>query len=111
MAIEEVVDQTGAEDVFDTPELEVPKTPPDAHRATITSVTGRHLSNDKQTAIISINLTSIDVPTLETSMDIFVPKGFEENIALRKQVRPRDVAGGRGEQAADLLPHGHREFG
>lgn len=82
MAIEEVVDQTGAEDVFDTPELEVPKTPPDAHRATITAVTGRHLTNDKQTAIISIALTSRDVPTLETSMDIFVPKGFEENIAL-----------------------------
>lgn len=78
---EEVVQQDGAgEDFFDTPALEVPKTPPDAHRATVTSVTSKTLNNDKQTAVLSVNLRSIDLPTLETSLDIFIPKGFEENI-------------------------------
>lgn len=87
----EVLDQqTGAEavDVFETPEIAVPKTPPDAHRAVVTSVSGKHLSNDKQTAVISVNMTSRDVPTLETSLDIFVPKGFEENIALGSKFDP-----------------------
>ena len=82
MIDEEVVTADGAagEDFFETPVLSVPKTPPDAHRATITSVTSKTLNNDKQTAVLSINLRSNDNPTLETALDIFIPKGFEENI-------------------------------
>lgn len=68
------------QDFFSTPELTVPKTPPDAHRGVVTSVTSKILNNDKQTAVISVNLVSQNVPTLETSMDIFLPKMFEENI-------------------------------
>lgn len=80
---EEVLDEqeTGA-DFFETPVIAVPRTPPDAHRVVVTSVTSKHLNNDKQTAVISINVTSRDVPTLETSLDIFLPKVFEEGIAL-----------------------------
>src|SRR6185369_9988021 len=72
----------GADDFFDTPAIEVPKTAPDAHRATITEVTLRRLNNDKETAVISIGLVSRDVPTLETSLDVFVPKVWEQNIGL-----------------------------
>jgi hypothetical protein len=82
MAYEVEQENEMTDSFFDTPAIEVPASPPDAHRAVITSVTTRHLNNDKQTAIISIGLTSRDVPTLETALDIFVPKGYEENIAL-----------------------------
>ncbi len=69
------------DDVFDTPMLEVPATAPEVHRGTVTGVTLRRLNNEKQTSIISIGLVSRDVPTLEKSMDIFVPKLWEESIA------------------------------
>lgn len=80
--VEEVDQAMGVDDFFDTPSIEVPKTPPDAHRATITAVTLKRLNNDKETAVIVVGLLSRDVPTLETSLDVFVPKGYEENIAL-----------------------------
>jgi hypothetical protein len=82
MAYEVEQENEMTDSFFETPEISVPASSPDAHRAVITSVTTRHLNNDKQTAIISIGLTSRDVPTLETALDIFVPKGYEENIAL-----------------------------
>lgn len=87
---EQVIEQTG-EDFFQTPEIQVPAAPPDAHRAVITSVTSKHLNNDKQTAVISVNLTSRDVPTLETSLDIFVPKVYEENIGLGAKFDPSSL--------------------
>ena len=76
------VEVTGTDDFFDTPAIEVPKTPPDAHRATITAVTLKRLNNDKETAVIVVSLVSRDVPTLETSLDVFVPKVWVENIGL-----------------------------
>ncbi len=77
----EDVQQVMSEDVFDTPVIEVPATPPEVHRGTVTAVTLRRLNNEKQTSIISIGLVSRDVPTLEKSLDIFVPKLWEESIA------------------------------
>lgn len=78
-----------SEDAFETPELVVPPTPADAHQGTITSVSLRHLENEKQTAIISIGLTSRNVP-LETSLDVFVPKGYEEN-GFEPGFNPKDL--------------------
>ena len=68
------------EDVFDTPTIEVPATEPEVHRGVVTGVSVRRLNNEKQTAILSIGLVSKDVPTLEKSLDIFIPKGYEEGI-------------------------------
>lgn len=81
---------TGVDDnVFSTPELTVPPTPADAHQGTITSVSLRHLENEKRTAIISIGLTSRNVP-LETSLDVFVPKWYEEN-GFEPGFNPKDL--------------------
>ena len=92
MMTEEALEQVGAgEDFFETPEISVPASPPDAHRAVVTSVTSKTLNNDKQTAVISINLTSRDVPTLETSLDIFVPKGYEESFGSGVKFSPADL--------------------
>lgn len=68
------------EDFFSTPELVVPPSPPEAHRAVITSVTATTLNNEKQSTKISINLTSRDVPTVERSLDIWIPKAYKEVI-------------------------------
>lgn len=83
---------TGTEDAFDafsTPELIVPPTPADAHQGQITSVTLRRLENEKQTAIISVGLSSRNVP-LETSLDIFVPKVYEEG-GFSAGFNPKDL--------------------
>jgi len=68
--------ETGADDFFSVPELVVPPSPPEAHRAVITSVTTTTLNNEKQSTKISINLTSRDVPTVDRSLDIWVPKPY-----------------------------------
>ena len=68
--------ETGADDFFSVPELVVPPSPPEAHRAMITSVTTTTLNNEKQSTKISINLTSRDVPTVDKSLDIWVPKEY-----------------------------------
>jgi hypothetical protein len=70
------IDATGADDFFSVPELVVPPSPPEAHRAVITSVTTTTLNNEKQSTKISINLTSRDVPTVDKSLDIWVPKEY-----------------------------------
>lgn len=82
-------DQQQGADIFDTPEIKVPPSPPDAHRAQVTSVTSKHLNNDKQTGVVSVNLTSRDVATLETSLDIFIPRGFEESLGSGVPFDPR----------------------
>ena len=87
---DEMVEQQ-QDDFFQTPELVVPASAPDAHRAVVTSVTSKVLNNDKQTCVISINLRSLDLPTLETSLDIFVPKGYEEGIALGAAFNPSEL--------------------
>lgn len=97
--MKEVEEVTG-EDFFSTPEIAVPATPPDAHRAVVTSVTSKHLNNDKQTLVISVNLTSRDVPTIETSLDIFVPKMYEENIALGAKFDPSTLPAEQGNNQA-----------
>lgn len=81
MIDEEAMQETGADDVFDTPAISVPASAPDAHRAVVTGVTLKRLNNEKETAVISIALTSRDVPTLEQTLDIFVPKGYETGIS------------------------------
>lgn len=76
--------ETGADDFFSsTPELIVPPSPPEAHRAVISSVTTTTLNNEKQSTKISINVVSRDVPTVERSLDIWVPKPYLEVIGSK----------------------------
>ncbi len=98
---ETMIDQTeqqfeGSDDVFETPVIEVPATPPEVHRGTVTNVTLRRLNNEKQTSIISIGLVSRDVPTLEKSLDIFVPKLWEESIGDLSQFKASDLPSEKG---------------
>jgi hypothetical protein len=72
-----------SDDFFSTPELVVPPSPPEAHRARITSVTTTTLNNEKQSTKISINLVSLDVPTVERSLDIWIPKAYKEVIGSK----------------------------
>jgi hypothetical protein len=81
MIEEQVEDMTNeAVDFFAIQELDVPPSPPQAHRALITSVSATTLNNEKQSTKISINLVSRDVPTVERSLDIWIPKGYLEVI-------------------------------
>jgi hypothetical protein len=94
----EQLEQMGqtTDDVFETPVIEVPATPPEVHHGTVTGVTLRRLNNDKQTSIISIGLVSRDVPTLEKSLDVFVPKLWEESIADLSQFKASDLPSEKG---------------
>lgn len=80
-------------DVFDTPEFEVPATKPQVHHAQITEVTCGH-SQNKGTPFLAIGIVSTDVPTLDTrktSLTIWLPKGWEENIgnpSFKRDVLP-----------------------
>ena len=96
MLTEEQDVMTGEMDVFETPMIEVPATEPEVHRGVVTGVTLRRLNNDKQTSIISIGLVSKDVPTLEKSLDIFVPKLWEELIADLSHFKAGDLPSDKG---------------
>lgn len=68
------------EDVFATPVIEVPPSQPDAHRAVINGVILKHIDSRENWPVIEIELTSIDVPTIQDKIAVFVPKGFEEHV-------------------------------
>jgi len=78
------------DDVFATSELEVPPAIPDAHRGTIEGVELKRYENEKQTVSIVVNLRSQDVPTLDSSLEIFLPKGFVENIHVDASSLPEE---------------------
>jgi hypothetical protein len=77
-----------ADDVFSTTPLPVPPAIPDAHRATITSVEAKHYDNDKGTVSLVVHLRSLDIPTLDTKFEIFLPKLFAENIKVDPNTLP-----------------------
>lgn len=85
-----------SDDVFETPSIEVPATEPEVHQGVVTGVTLRRLNNEKQTSIISIGLVSKNVPTLEKSLDIFVPKLWEESIADLSHFKASDLPSEKG---------------
>src|SRR5581483_73497 len=78
------------DDVFATSELEVPPAIPDAHRATIQGVELKRYDNEKGTVSLVVNLQSIDVPTLDTTYEIFLPKGFVEDINVDAASLPEE---------------------
>ena len=80
-----------ADDVFSTNPLPVPPAIPDAHRATITSVEAKHYDNDKGTVSLVVNLRSLDIPTLDTKFEIFLPKLFAENIKVDPNTLPDEL--------------------
>lgn len=88
------------DDVFETPEFEVPATPPQVHHAQIVGVTCGH-SHNKGTPFIEIGIVSTDVPTLDprrTSLTIWLPKNWEEHIGdaefERSDLYIRNIANG-----------------
>lgn len=83
-----------ADDVFPTDPLPVPPATPDAHRATITAVEARHYENGKGTVALVVHLHSLDIPTVETEFQIFLPKLFVENIKVDPKTLP-DVDGNK----------------
>jgi len=79
-------------DFFATPSLEVVATPPEAHRAVITSVTLNRISSREDWPVIEINLTSRDVPTLEQRYSVFLPKAFDDAaVAAGKKFDPKTL--------------------
>lgn len=84
---------TGADDFFATPEIEVPPSPPEAHRAVITSVTLKRIESRESWPVIEIGLQSRDVPTLEDKIGIFLPKTFVDGggIALGSKFDPSSL--------------------
>src|SRR5271169_1279832 len=90
MVEDEVVDQSG-EDFFSTPELEVPPSPPEAHRAVINAVTLKRIESRENWPVIEISLTSRDVPTLQDKLGVFVPKGYEDGVAAGSGFNPKTL--------------------
>jgi hypothetical protein len=90
--IEETVDTVETNDFFDTPQLEVAATEPEAHRAVITAVTLNKISSREDWPVIEINLTSRDVPTLEQRYSIFLPKAFDDTaVAAGRKFDPKSL--------------------
>lgn len=80
----------GDDDVFATSELEVPPAIPDAHRATIEGVELKRYDNEKGTTSLVVNLRSLDNAALETQYEIFLPKGFAEDINVDAASLPEE---------------------
>ena len=78
------------EDVFATSELPVPPAIPDAHRATVEGVELKRYDNEKQTVSLVVNLRSQDDPNLESNLEIFLPKGFVEDINIDAASLPEE---------------------
>lgn len=88
--------ETGAADFFDTPELEVPAKPPEAHRATITAVSLKRVESRDDWPVIEIALVSRDVPTLDDKLGVFVPKGYAESISNGAKFDPKQLREEKG---------------
>lgn len=94
-AYNEVDDLTDTNDnFFDTPELAVPASEPQAHRAVITSVTLKTISTHDDWPVIEIGVTSRDVPTFEDRLGIFIPADFD--VALGSKFDPSTLPEGDG---------------
>lgn len=74
------------EDVLSTPELAVPPAQPDAHQGRILGV--ELVEFDSGSSGIKINLQSLDVPSLETNMMVFLPAMFVEDITVDPETLP-----------------------
>lgn len=74
---EEMQEGTQVDEVFGGTAIPVPPFQPDAHRVTITAVGSGH-SSDKGTPFIEIFWRSIDVPTLERTTKVWIPREYEE---------------------------------
>jgi hypothetical protein len=82
--------ETGTDlDFFQTPELEVPPSQPEAHRATVTAVTSGTI-NDSWTKI-TVGLVSRDVPTVDQKFEILLPKGYTDSIGSGKAFDPKTL--------------------
>lgn len=75
-----------AESFFDAPAIEVPPAVPEAHRATVTSVEGKVI-NDNWVKV-QVNIVSRDVPTVERSMEILIPKAYTDSFASGAKFDP-----------------------
>jgi hypothetical protein len=95
MGIQEEVDQTGA-DFFETPTIEVPASPPEAHRVTVTGVALKRIESRENWPVIEISVVSLDVPTKEDRLGVFVPKGFESGVALGSKFDPTSLPEEKG---------------
>lgn len=78
------------DDVFATSELPVPPAIPDAHRATVEGVELKRYDNEKGTVSLVVALRSVDDPNLETNLEIFLPKGFVEDINVDAASLPEE---------------------
>lgn len=87
---EPMIDESINDNFFDTPELDVPKTPPDIHNAIITRVELKRIG-EQETPVITIGLTSKDIQSLDDEMGIFVPKGYEDGVALGGKFDPKTL--------------------
>jgi hypothetical protein len=77
-----------ADEVFPTDPLPLPPAIPDAHRAAITGVEVRRYENEKGTVSLVVHLISLDIPTLATEFEIFLPKLFVEDIKVDPTTLP-----------------------
>lgn len=77
-----------SDDVFATSELPVPPAIPDAHQCVINGVTLETFESGA--TAIKIALASLNVPTLDTEMLIFLPKGFVEDIYVDAHTLPEE---------------------
>lgn len=79
---------TNPDDVFATSELPVPPAVPDAHQGVINGVTLETFESGS--SAIKISLSSKNVPTLDTEMMVFLPKGFVEDIYVDAATLPEE---------------------
>ena len=90
MAIDETytyeAEATGESDFFSAPPLEVPPAVPEAHRALITGVEGKVI-NDSWVKV-QINLVSQNVPTVEKSLEVLMPKAYADSIGSSSKFNP-----------------------
>jgi len=87
-AFESAPEGAGDIDYFATSSLAVPPAIPDAHQGVITSVTVKRYDNEKETVAVIVGLQSTNVPSLEVTYDVFMPKGFVDDINVDASTLP-----------------------
>lgn len=86
--VDQEVEYVAQDDIFDVGAVEVPPADADAHRGTVEGV--EKVVFDSGATAIQINLKSLDVPNLDTTMRIFPPKAFVEDIYVDKASLPSE---------------------
>lgn len=112
--VTEEVDQVvgGDDDVFATPEIVVPASPPEAHNASVSSVTLKRIDSRDNWPVLEIGLVSRDLPTLEDRISVFLPKTWADGggIALGSKFDPsglpEDKANGYFAQEQTMFQRG-----